>query len=255
MNAKLSFKSDVGFVARCEMDSHADTCVAGPNFVVDEYTGENCDVVPYSNDYQPIKGVPIVNASTAYTHPDTGETVILRFNQVLWYGHAMDMSLLNPNQIRYNGLTLSDDPTDNGRMFGISGTDLEIPFEITGTTVFFVSHVPSQWELDNCRVVELTLDSPWNPQEVFIRGLSTKETNVEATTMRQVHAIDVKPGKHCSCEKCHSEFDVYDDGHMISKMIASVRVATASRDQTLSFVGARDRHSQVDAETVAKRFR
>lgn len=42
---------------------------------------------------------------------------------------------------------------------------------------------------------------------------------------------------------------------MISKMIASVRVATTSRDQTLSFVGARDRHSQVDAETVAKRFR
>ena len=255
MNAKLSFKSEAGFVARCEMDSHADTCVAGPNFVVDEYTGENCDVVPYSNDYQPIKGVPIVNASTAYTHPETGETVILRFNQVLWYGHAMDMSLLNPNQIRYNGFTLSDDPTDNNRIFGISGTDLEIPFEITGTTVLFVSHSPSQWELDNCRVVELTLDSPWNPQEVFIRGLSTKGTNVEATTMRQIHAVDVKLGTHCSCEKCNSEFDVYDDGHMISKMIASVRVATTSREQTLSFVGARDRHSQVDAETVAKRFR
>jgi hypothetical protein len=112
VGARIVFDSEAGTIARCEMDSHADTCVAGPNFVVDEYTGENCDVTPYSNKYQPIMGVPIVNASTAYTNPETGETVILRFNQVLWYGKKLDMSLINPNQIRYNGLVVSDDPTD-----------------------------------------------------------------------------------------------------------------------------------------------
>lgn len=75
-----------GTEARSEMDSHADTCVAGPNFVIDEYTGEHCDVTPYTDEYKPITNVPIVNASTAYTNLDTGETLILRFNQVLWYG-------------------------------------------------------------------------------------------------------------------------------------------------------------------------
>ena len=30
-----------GAEAQCEMDSHADTCVAGPNFLIDEYTGEH----------------------------------------------------------------------------------------------------------------------------------------------------------------------------------------------------------------------
>lgn len=141
---KGSDEATAGTEARCEMDSHADTCVAGPNFVIDEYTGENCDVTPYSDEYKPITNVPIVNASTAYTDSETGETLVLRFNQVLWYGKKMQMSLLNPNQIRYNGLVVSDDPTDHDRTFGITGDNFIIPFEISGTTIFFSSRVPNR---------------------------------------------------------------------------------------------------------------
>jgi hypothetical protein len=50
------------------MDSHADTCVAGPDFRIDEYTGEHCDVTPYSSEYEPMSNIPIVNALTAYTY-------------------------------------------------------------------------------------------------------------------------------------------------------------------------------------------
>jgi hypothetical protein len=148
--------SDVvaGTEARCEMDSHADTCVAGPNFVIDEFTGEHCDVTPYSDEYTPITDVPIVNASTAYTDLETGQTLFLRFNQVLWYGKKMSMSLINPNQMRHNGLVVSDDPTDHGRVFGITGENFTIPFEITGTTIFFSSRAPSRWELQNCRTTK-----------------------------------------------------------------------------------------------------
>jgi hypothetical protein len=110
-------RSREGTVARCELDS----CVAGPNFRIDEYTGEHCNVTPYSTDYQPLKDIPIVNASTTYTDPDSEETILLRLNQVLWYGHRLAMSLINPNQIRHSGLTVSDNPTDKKRAFGISG--------------------------------------------------------------------------------------------------------------------------------------
>ncbi len=155
--------------------------MAGPNFIIDEYTGEHCDVTPYSNEYKPITDVPIVNASTAYTNPDTGETLILRFNQVLWYGGKIQMSLINPNQMRHYGLVVSDDPTDYDRTFGVSGDDFVIPFEISGTTVFFSLRVPTRWELDNCRVVDMTMDSPWSPSEYWFRnehdarGLCTDE--------------------------------------------------------------------------------
>jgi hypothetical protein len=46
------------------------------------------DVAPYTNDDQPITNVQVVNAATAFIDESTGETVILHFNQVLWYGKA-----------------------------------------------------------------------------------------------------------------------------------------------------------------------
>ena len=73
-----------GFVANSEMDSHADTCVIGPNFRINKLAGEHRNVAPYSSNYKPIKDVPIANASTAYTNKKSGKTLILRFNEVLW---------------------------------------------------------------------------------------------------------------------------------------------------------------------------
>ena len=137
INALESVYSEPGAGERCELDGHADTCVAGPNFQLDEYTGEHCYVMPYSPNYQePLTNIPVVNASTAYTHMETGETIILGFNQIIWYGSKLTTSLINPNQIRHAGVALSDHPTDKTRDFWITGSDFHIPFEMIGTTIF-----------------------------------------------------------------------------------------------------------------------
>ena len=52
--------------SRIEMDSHADTIVAGSNCVVLNYTGQVCDVSPYRDDYAPIENVPVVHTATAW---------------------------------------------------------------------------------------------------------------------------------------------------------------------------------------------
>ena len=36
---------------RCELDSHADTIVAGANCIILQYTGQECSVHPYSDSY------------------------------------------------------------------------------------------------------------------------------------------------------------------------------------------------------------
>ena len=164
------------------MDSHADTCVAGPNFSVIEFTGEYCDVTPYTADYQPILNVSIVNAATAYTNESTGETIILYFNQVLCYGKKMKMSLINPNQVRHFGVTVSDDPTDTARPFGIAGQDFFVPFFMDGTTVYFETRAPTAWELENCRTVEVTDSTVWNLGHVMIANVKKSEETVEAIT-------------------------------------------------------------------------
>jgi hypothetical protein len=60
----------------------------------------------------------------------------------------MAMSLIHPNQMRHCGLVVSDDPTDHDRVFGITGDDFTIPFDISGTTVFFPSRAPTRRELE-----------------------------------------------------------------------------------------------------------
>ena len=71
---------------RSELDSHADTCVAGATWKVMEYTGVVCNVYPYCNSYKPLKQVPVLEAISAYDHP-TGEMFILVLAQALYLGN------------------------------------------------------------------------------------------------------------------------------------------------------------------------
>ncbi len=80
---------------RNELDSHADTIVLGRNSVIIHYTGRECDVAPYSDSYEPMRNVPIVTGATAVTNTETGDTIILVFNEALWMGDQLDHSLLN----------------------------------------------------------------------------------------------------------------------------------------------------------------
>jgi hypothetical protein len=144
------------------MDTHADTCVAGANFLACEFNGITCEVIPFlKNDYESTENVPIVSAATAWTNKETGETVILYFHQVLWYGKQLEHSLLNPNQLRHYGRSVCDDVTDKSRLFGINIDDeFLIPFTMTGTNIFFKSRVPTKWEMENCRVIIMTHNRP-----------------------------------------------------------------------------------------------
>ena len=75
-------KGDV-VIGKLEHDSHADTIVLGQNAVILGYTGRECEVSPYTDTYESIKGVPIVKGATGYTSATTGERCILVFNEAL----------------------------------------------------------------------------------------------------------------------------------------------------------------------------
>ena len=70
--------------AKCEMDSHADTCCAGSTHYLYSTTEQVCDVTPFHSKYETIKSVPVATTVTAYDCPKTGETFIL----VLDAGHG-----------------------------------------------------------------------------------------------------------------------------------------------------------------------
>ena len=63
--------------ARCELDSHADTCALGSNFSLLHYTGWVCDVAPYNSEaYNPECDIPIVTAATSYQYTKSWKTTM-----------------------------------------------------------------------------------------------------------------------------------------------------------------------------------
>ena len=101
-----------GTIAINESDTNADTCCLGKNFLVQSYTNRTVDVYSYDTSVEPIADVPIVTGVTAWDCPSTGTTYILVFNEALYYGDKLDHTLINPNQVRHNGIDYWDNPYD-----------------------------------------------------------------------------------------------------------------------------------------------
>ena len=50
---------------RIELDTHSNTIVFGQSFILLSETGRECDVSPYTYEYEAIKNVTIVSSATA----------------------------------------------------------------------------------------------------------------------------------------------------------------------------------------------
>ena len=137
---------------RCEMDSHADTCVAGANCTVLEYTGRFATVEAYSPDY-PSKESPIATVATTYDCPSSAASYVLILNEALYFGESLSFSLLSPNQLRDNEIHVDErHPTHApDSIFGIfiPMLSLNIPFDMEGVIAGFVTRPPTPVELES----------------------------------------------------------------------------------------------------------
>ena len=144
--------TSVGESAALELDSHADTSVLGKNFTVLEYTNTSCDVYGFSGTSK-LADVPIVSGATAW-NDENGTTFILVIHHALWMGAKLEHSLVNPNQIRFNGIRVMDDPTQEG--LGIHDKDSYIKMKMRGIVCYTNTRVPSAEELRKCDRIVLT---------------------------------------------------------------------------------------------------
>ncbi|KAI2507507.1 Reverse transcriptase (RNA-dependent DNA polymerase) [Fragilaria crotonensis] len=141
-----------------EIDNHADTICAGPNWKLLKLSGEYCSVSPFSAEYEPKLDVPIAKCATVYTCPESGVSVILIADQVLvWFGEELHCSQNNPHQIQSHGNCVCDDPWDPHRSLRINLDSISIPLvTASGLNLFFESRVPTDWEMSNLPIIEIT---------------------------------------------------------------------------------------------------
>ena len=222
--------------ARNELDTHADTCALGSNFVPLHFSGRVCDVAPYnSNAYDPEKDIPIVTAATAYTNQATGEVTIIVINEALWFGDKLQHSLINPNQLRFAGLTVQDNPFAPD--LSITHDELVIPLDTHGTIVSFETTAPTQAELDNSPHVHFTLDTEWDPHTVQLA--SARSVEAERTS-------DVEPGLlQISSIYCFDE--------MAYKLASQRQIKAVDVENRKTFV-SKQRHPAINSEQLSERW-
>jgi hypothetical protein len=153
---------------RTETDSHADTCVAGRNTLHVSDKGRQVSVHPYSGEYKPVQDVSIATVATMWIHPQNGQVYILVIiNEALYFGDRVDVTLLNPNQSRANGVIVQNvprqfDPKSPHSIYHPT-TKLRIHLSLDGISCGFVSCKPTWAEYELNPHVELTSPMPWDP--------------------------------------------------------------------------------------------
>ena len=119
VNDQTQVPTSFGMEARFELDTRADTTCAGINCRPIFYTGQHCQAYGFHDKLTPINDVPIATVATAWSDHNTGESFILIIHEALYFGDSMDHSLVNPNQLRANGVDVHDNPYDIHHPMGI----------------------------------------------------------------------------------------------------------------------------------------
>jgi hypothetical protein len=183
-------------INRCELDSHADTVVAGDNFRMIVDTGKHASVSGFTTELGGVKSIPIGSCATLYTCPTTGQFYNLVCHQSLYFRAKLGAaSLLNPNQLRFNGVGVFDTPKqfDKDSLHAIVAEGLTIPLDMLGVCSGFESRQPTDRELENCPRIDLTSDLEWDPSSDF---LASREEDAIRRTVRRVQfapAQEVEP--------------------------------------------------------------
>jgi hypothetical protein len=116
-----------------------------------------------------------VTGATAYTDQATGQVYILVINEGLWSGEKLTNPLINPNQLRYTGVTVQDNPFHSTESMAITHDDVVLHLHSHGTTIFFETTTPTPQELDDYPHIILTFDTEWNPHTVQLATVQSAE--------------------------------------------------------------------------------
>jgi len=223
-----------------ELDTHADTFVGGSNCIMlpDSETGDKATVHSFSDESRPFREIPIGSLATAWVDPDTSATVILVFNEGLYFGDRLDHSLLCPNQLRANGVEVKDAPThlDSNSPHHIRSEQdkLKIPLRLRGVISLFDTHKPTDDELMNCRQVHLTSDSPWDPYDPSfaaqehaaqfkLRNVSTVHQNGDSEVDGDF--LDSFETHSLRCDREEQLIELLDEDTLTKRFVSAVNIS------------------------------
>ena len=211
------------------MDTHADTTVLGSNCVVLSYTGKECEVSPYSSQYEAVWNIPVVTGATVWTNAADGTAYLLIFHESLWMGDKLDHTLVNPSQLRAYGVSVQDNPFDT-KPLSITTNDASVELYSEGTIICGDTRTPTESELSQLPWLILTSPYDWDPCFLSCNGQSSNSVSIKSN--RSILAVDTL-----------LQHTIYDLIMVASLMLSHAEVAEMTTPSTLSKTSHWHEHS------------
>ena len=124
--------------ARTELDSHANMAIIGRNAYILNDSGRTAQVSPFTQDYEALSEVPIVDAAILYECPHTNKAHILIVRNALSVP-AMEHNLIPPFIMQEAGIRVNDtpkiqvhDPTEEDHSLIFPSDNVRIPLSLWG---------------------------------------------------------------------------------------------------------------------------
>ena len=241
-----------------ELDTHADTCVAGANTTVLDLTGKTVSVTPFcESEYEAIDEIPVATVATAYDCPATGKVYVLVINEALYFGARMNHSLLCPNQLRANGVRVDDCPKQfDGKSLHciyVPEHDLTIPLELRGVISGITTRLPTEEELDNVTMhVHLTSDLEWDPHDSAFASNEPEHVFTCADMGNYRAASECNSFKSFDCYRS-LELQLSGDGEWLARrLISTVKAGSPMGTRTMEAVVRGETTSVVNPETLSR---
>ena len=234
---------------RIELDTHADTTVLGSNCVVLSYTGKECEVSPYSSQYEAVRDVPVVTGATVWTNVTDGTAYLLIFHESLWMGDKLDHTLVNPNQLQAYGINVQENPFD-AKPLSITTDDASVELYSVGTIICGDTRTPTESELSQLPRLILTPPHDWDPHNVCFPSCNGQPSNsASIESNHSILAVDTL-----------WQHTIYDPIMVASLMSSHVQVAEMTMPSTVQDIPltrtfqSKECHSSVNPSDLSKRW-
>lgn len=232
---------------RAELDSHADTCCGGANTVLLERTGRTVTVKSFTPEHNAIENIPIGTIAGAYDSEQNGETYLLVWNESMYFGDRLPITLINPNQIRAAGHMVQDCPkqfdTDSGHKI-VTSCNLDIGLKMNGVISYINLRRPTDREVEECVRVEMTSEEPWDPYSQDFKRAEKAANMREISVVGTQGIITPDPGEESTVDGDKLDHVIaFVAGRRIASMMMVEENLLESKLEMLSLMNSHDTFS------------
>ena len=132
-------------------------------------------VAPFLAENSEQVNISKCTGATSYTM-ESGEVIIIVFEQGLWFGNRMEKTSIKPNQCQYFGIPIRDDTTNQNRPLGIEiDYNTHIPTSMVGSTCGFITQYTTYDEIETRQHINISNEHNWDPSKHTFKISSMEE--------------------------------------------------------------------------------